>query len=257
MLIIIRTINGLKCLPEMPPSLDQRPGGTLNRRGATMLIFNVSMMKTPDKKTLLMYRKTLAAALCMTGALALTSHAQQSDSVLVDVDACIELESREDQLACYEERVNEALRMRESEAESAGVAAAAESDATLEPEDSRTSRRAARREARLAEQRQADLERRQRAAEEAAIAAAEAAAALADPNYTAGEIVAEVTALREIEPDGYLITLDNGQIWRQSQTKRYPLFVGATVKLRPSPWGPSYRLTDPNVGNFIQVRRID
>jgi hypothetical protein len=204
-----------------------------------------------------MYQKAFTTTLFLTGGLAFTVDAQQSDGLLVDVDACIELEAREDQLACYEERVNEVLRTRNSEADSSGREATADSDVAPEPEESRTSRRAERREARLAEQRRIELERRQQAAEEAAIAAAEAAAALEDADYTAGEIVAEVVEIREMEPDAYMITLDNGQIWRQSQPKRYPLFIGATVQLRPSPWGPSYRLTDPNVGNFIQVRRID
>lgn len=223
----------------------------------TMLVSTVNIAGTRNKKTLLMHRNTLAASLFLTGGLALSAYAQQSDGVLVDVDACIDLESRDAQLACYEERVNEALRARNSESDPNSQQSAADSEAAFEPESSRSSRRAERREARLAEQRQLELERRQRAADEALIAAAEAQAALEDSDYTAGEIVAEVTELREMEPDAYMITLDNGQIWRQSQAKRYPLFVGATVELRPSPWGPSYRLTDPNVGNFIQVRRIN
>jgi hypothetical protein len=222
-----------------------------------MLISNVNIAETPNKKTASMHPNTFAISLLLTGGLTCNAYAQQSDGVLVDVDDCIELETREAQLTCYEERVNEVLRSRNEESGSSSQAAATDNDAALEPEPSRISRRAERREARLAEQRQIELERRQRAAEEAVIAAAEAQAALEDAEYTAGEIVAEVIELREMEPDAYMITLDNGQIWRQSQAKRYPLFVGATVELRPSPWGPSYRLTDPNVGNFIQVRRIN
>jgi hypothetical protein len=215
------------------------------------------MTERQKNNTPLTHRFAAAATFLVVYGLVLTSHAQPTEGVLVDVDACLALETRAEQLACYEERVNEALRARESGASTSERQPAARNAAAAEPDESSLSRRAERRAERAADRQQRELERRQRAAAEAALAAAEAAAALEDPNHTAGEIVGEIVELGEMEPDAYIITLDNGQIWRQNQPKRYPLFVGSRVELRPSTWGPSYRLTDPTVGNFIQVRRVN
>jgi hypothetical protein len=222
-----------------------------------MVICPDDMTEKQKSKTPSMHRVAATAILLMAHGLVLTSHAQPTEGVLVDVDACLTLETRAEQLACYEEQVNEALRARESDTGTSNRQPTAGSAAATAPEEPSVSRRAERRAERDAERQQRELERRERAAAEAALVAVEAAAAVADPNHTAGEIVGEIVELREMEPDAYMITLDNGQIWRQSQPKRYPLFVGVTVELRPSPWGPSFRLTDPNVGNFIQVRRVN
>jgi len=194
-----------------------------------------------------------------------TSRAQSQEPVLVDVDTCIELETREQQLECYEQRVNEALQARAGEGNADDQAPASPGVGAAEaPEQSRASRRAERREAREMERRTREIERREREAaeaaqraEEAALAAAEAAAAIEDPSFTPGEIVARIVEFREIEPDAYLITLDNGQVWRQSSPRRYNLSTGAEVRLRPTRFGASYRLTDPNVGSYIQVRRVN
>jgi hypothetical protein len=225
-----------------------------------MVICPRSMVEKYQNTPSSMRLAAAAATLLAANGVILTGHAQPAEGVLVDVEACLVLETRAELLACYEERVNEALRARESRSGSGPGDAqptAARTAAAPEPEESGETRRAERRAERDAERQQRELERRQRAAAEATLAAAEAVAALEDPEHIAGEIVGQIVGLREMEPDAYIITLDNGQVWRQSQPKRYPLFVGTTVELRPSPWGPSYRLTDPDVGNFIQVRRVD
>ena len=210
---------------------------------------------------------TISLAAC---GLAITSNAQLPDSgssrVIVDVDTCVNLETREQQLECYGNRVNEVLRAREAQANANANANVNEpettivSDVTVEPEPSRASRSAERREAREAETRQREADEAAAAAaaavEAAVAAAAEAIAAAEDPSYTAGEIVAKITQLREMEPDAYFVYLDNGQVWRQNVPKSYLLRIGAEVRLRPGRMGPSYRLTDPEVGNFIQVRRV-
>ena len=70
------------------------------------------------------------------------------------------------------------------------------------------------------------------------------------------EIFATVTALRETIPNTLVITLDNGQVWQQTQAKRYPLRVGSEVRLYSTRWGSSYRLTSPDRGSFITVRLV-
>jgi len=213
----------------------------------------------------MMRHSTIAAATLALCGVAMNCHAQQPDSdhVIVDVDTCVDLGTREQRLECYEARVNEILQARETEESTAEADITIPSSEPVEPESSRASRRTDRREAREAEKLEREAAARAaaaaaalEAAAQAAEVAAEAAAAAEDPSYTAGEIVATISALRELEPNAYLITLDNGQVWRQDHEKPYLLRVGTEVRLRPSNWGPSYRLTDPNVGNFIAVRRI-
>jgi hypothetical protein len=141
--------------------------------------------------------------------------AQAPEGANVDVADCLELESREQQLECVEERFDAALKTREAAAEAAREAAAAASEA---------SRRAA--------------------------------AGLPGGSDEPNEIVATITSFREVEPNEFLISLDNGQVWRQNRPQRYLLRVGAEVRLRSTHFGPSYRLTDPEVGSFIQVERV-
>lgn len=69
------------------------------------------------------------------------------------------------------------------------------------------------------------------------------------------ELVDRIAAL-EKSPEGWIITLDNGQIWRQSINKRYNLHDGQQVRIYPTYWGSDYRLSAEGNGAFIQVRRI-
>jgi hypothetical protein len=158
---------------------------------------------------------TIAVAVLATSGLVNTVSAQQSAGVTVDVDSCLDLKSRDEQLACYEARVNEVLQAQEA---AGNVSAPPASAAPARP------------------------------------AAVSAPAEAADEDQI--EFVASITALREILPNQFEISLDNGQVWRQSRPKRYNLYLGAEVTLRPGRWGPSYRLTDPKVGNFVQVKRV-
>lgn len=200
---------------------------------------------------------TIAAAMLCTCALTTASYAQETTSGVESVDTCISLETREQLLECYEDRIDEVLRAREANGDTNEPETTTVSDSPTAPEQATTSSRAERREARETERRQRDAAAAAVAAAAAATAAAEAAAAAEDPSYTAGEIIANITAIREMEPDAYLITLDNGQTWRQNAPKRYLLRIGSEVHLRPSTWGPSYRLTDPEVGDYIQVKRVE
>ena len=65
-----------------------------------------------------------------------------------------------------------------------------------------------------------------------------------------------VTALRETVPNAYLITLDNGQVWRQNRAQEYPLQPGQRVTLHATRWGHSYRLSVASLNGFIQVERV-
>jgi hypothetical protein len=181
-------------------------------------------------------RFAIAAAGLAGVVAATTSNAQPAESVNVDVAACLELETRSEQLACYEARVDETLRTRESgQSASAPASATSTSDRTSGAATSNDERRDSR-----------EPER------------AEPAATLFGSGSDTGtdEIVATIVRLREMEPDAFLIYLDNDQIWRQNRPRRYALQEGAEVELRSTKWGSSYRLTDPNLRGFIQVERV-
>lgn len=69
------------------------------------------------------------------------------------------------------------------------------------------------------------------------------------------ELTSTITALRQTVPNRYLIGLENGQIWRQMTSKRYPLQIGHQVRIYPSKWGSAYRLSVEKLSGFIQVER--
>jgi len=70
------------------------------------------------------------------------------------------------------------------------------------------------------------------------------------------DIVATVTELHETVPNAWLITLDNGQVWRQNIPQRFALKAGQRVTLRGTKWGTSYRLSTEALNGFIQVERV-
>jgi len=182
----------------------------------------------------------------------MTANAQAPEGLLVDVESCVTLKSRQQQLECYESQVQAALGARGDEAGSN----VPESGNVREPAaGTESAHKPSRAEQREVERRRREADRRQREATAALAAAAEAAVAAEDLSYTAGEIVGEIAAFKEVRPDAYVIQLTNGQIWEQTHPRKYLLRVGAQVRIRPSSWGTSYRLTDPDVGSFIQVTR--
>ena len=242
-----------------------------------MVIFiGYMMIDTNNNKKPVSRQFPMTASGLMLLALAATSASgQTTESVIVDVGACVNIEARQQRLECYENRVNEMLRVREFErgaSQSANAsagqaparagapsnsqrnAAIAATAATAATAASAPQAAAREEDAQEEELSRAELRARRRSerAQAQAQAAVEAAAALA---AAPTEITAAVTEIREIEPNMVLVTLDNGQQWRQNRALRYPMQVGAVVTLRPSQWGSSYRLTDPAIGGFIQVER--
>ena len=159
-----------------------------------------------------------------------TTIAQESDSFNVDLAACIDLDTEEARFACYEERVNAA---RSNEAAPGGAASQSSATAAESPQpiasDAQTAGNAV---ARPQSGRDAGPFERQ-------------------------EIFGTITELREITPNTWVITLDNGQIWQMNQPRRYPLRVGLEVMLYDTRWGSSYRLTAPEHGSFVQVELVN
>jgi hypothetical protein len=67
-----------------------------------------------------------------------------------------------------------------------------------------------------------------------------------------------VVALQERNPNRFLITLESGQVWYQSNSQRFRLTEGMAVRIYLSPLKGSYRLgrDDGKENGFIQVERI-
>lgn len=71
------------------------------------------------------------------------------------------------------------------------------------------------------------------------------------------EIRSSIAAIEVRRRNQHVITLENGQVWRQSLAKRYPLRVGQEVRIYSTRWGNSSRLSAIESNGFIQVERIE
>jgi len=185
-----------------------------------------------------------AAALMLSFGLCVPASAQDSDALNVDLSQCVGLATEQARFECYQERVDAALENRDVSPQGAAV------------EPASPARPAA------------------AAAPAAAAVPATPAAAPAptappiqsaartqvnrsiEPEPEPEEIFGTIAALQERGPNIWVITLDNGQIWAMNLPRRYPLRVGQDVKVYPTQWGSSYRLTVPEHGSFVQVERV-
>jgi hypothetical protein len=66
-----------------------------------------------------------------------------------------------------------------------------------------------------------------------------------------------IAALEQRMPNLWLITLTSGQRWVQMLNKPYAMKVGDEVRIYPTIWGGSYRLTASRLSGYIQVQRVD
>jgi hypothetical protein len=169
---------------------------------------------------------SIVAAAALLGAAWSASPAlgQERREVTVDIERCLDLESTEAQQACFGAEVNQVL---QEQGSSTAEASTRNSEASRET-GNQASRVAEQPVARAAEPEDAD-----------------------DVEYR-GTIV----EMREYLPSAYIIRLDNGQIWEQTEPKRYPLRPGLEVRIYPTRWGQRYRLTGVDSGGHIQVRRV-
>jgi hypothetical protein len=188
--------------------------------------------------------------------------AQDSEKLTVEVNDCLAIEKRDERLACFDAQVEAARRRSPSEGAPAEPNRPAPPAAAAPPPPPAPAGRSAAAPAPAAPTRNAESGAR------TAPPAAEAEAPREGRRSRSGddfgrkvqaqeaeqEIVATVTDLRETVPNSYVITLDNGQVWRQSVPQRYPLRKGLEVRLRETKFG--YRLTAPQYRGQIPVERV-
>ncbi|MFZ8929461.1 MAG: hypothetical protein EBS81_07135 [Gammaproteobacteria bacterium] len=74
----------------------------------------------------------------------------------------------------------------------------------------------------------------------------------ADGTEELRDVVAELDTYRNM----LVITLESGQVWRQTHSRRFNLRVGDAVSISPSRWGESFRLEAERLNGFIQVGRM-
>ena len=156
---------------------------------------------------------------------------EQGGTVTVDVARCLELDAPEARLACFGAQVDEVLEERSP----AVPEATSEAVETVEADP-------------------ATAQRQEAAGRAAAAPVAEPAR---DSEPESGEFFGTIVDIRERLPNAYVIRLDNGQIWEQTEPKRYPLRPGLEVRIYPTRWGSRYRLTGIDTGGNIQVRRVE
>ena len=199
-------------------------------------------------------RRAVVVLTSVSGISFATPSVLAQDSVKIDVGDCVKLKSPGERLDCYERQVNAA------EAQKAATPATPAPPAQSpgpSPAPTSTAPAAA-----------------AVPAAGAAAAAASSPAASAPPSAPARppqthgssssksekalppDIVATITALRTMEPNTWLITLDNGQVWRQSYPQTFVLEPGVQVTLRASKWGSAYRLSAEGLNGYIQVQRV-
>jgi len=191
-----------------------------------------------------------AGALCKVGLLAAMlagllvlqpAAGQDTDAVTVEVGRCIELDSAEARLACFDAQVGGVLDER-------STAEPSEPSPSIDNAD--PSRNQPERDAVLT--RQAQRVERATARPTANVPPRRAEAEPEAPDEYFGTVV----TLRERLPNAHVITLDNGQIWEQVEPKLYPLRPGLEVRIYPTKWGDAYRLNGQGTGGHIKVRRV-
>ncbi len=159
--------------------------------------------------------------------------AQGVDSVTVDVGECVNLQSPEERFACYERRVGAARAAPAASPADARAAGSSPAAPAASPESDGVA-----------------------GGRPEAVGDAAPAAAPQTEAPEAQEFVATVQSVRQTVPNSHVITLDNGQIWRQTYAEWYPLRAGQKVRVRPSKWGGTFWLTADGANGFIQVKRV-
>jgi hypothetical protein len=65
-----------------------------------------------------------------------------------------------------------------------------------------------------------------------------------------------VSSARRVEPTKWLLTLQSGQVWRQTVGKDYLVRPGDQVRISSSDWGNDFRLSVEGRRGYIQVSRV-
>lgn len=176
--------------------------------------------------------------------------AQSEQRLMVDVGPCVDIQSTLERFECYESRVEAA---RDSGGGASTSPSRHSSRETIIPSPSPRPE---------PEQRQQTADRNSTRQDQSRDVADEDSFGLQErrreerEEEKRQELRSTITALEETVPNSYLITLENGQVWRQMRPERYRIQVGHDVRIYPSPFGSSFRLSADELRGFIQVERV-
>ena len=174
-------------------------------------------------------RRSIAVCVATSASCAVAAFdllAQEGDRVTIDARPCMEIESPDERLACFEAQVNDA---RSGERNQSSSPAPSTDNASPRGEQRSPSPAEVSRTPRRDDVREAPAQ---------------------------NESFGNIAALERRARDRYRITLDTGAIYEQRFAERYMLRVGQRVRIYRSQWGESQRLQADGVNGFIQVMRV-
>ncbi|HEX6996245.1 MAG TPA: hypothetical protein VF339_19100 [Gammaproteobacteria bacterium] len=188
-------------------------------------------------------------AAAIGGVFAGVAQAQSGRTLMIDVADCVEIESPSERFRCYESRVDAALGRDD------GRAAHSVTQAAEDGADESARRFAATPSGGVIAEH--DLEAPPAAgASDFGFRRSDEDARERRRDRDREELFGTVASVQETVPNSYIVTLENGQVWRQVRPKFYPLRPGHRVRIYPTNWGDSYRMSAEELNGFIQVERI-
>ena len=198
--------------------------------------------------------KTLPYSLCMLVS-AVVFAADNTDAVIMDASPCLDIVSPIERLACFEKQANAAQGRSTSILQQNLPVVSIPGNSRQQPAQSLP-------------QAPPQVEPQpafgtQQEVENANIAPADSVEnnfglpeEKVNERAQSNELIARVAEIKELNRNRFLITLQNGQVWEQMQTRRFALAEGDEVRIYPSRWGSSYRLSSRSHKGYIQVQRL-
>lgn len=188
-------------------------------------------------------KQALVYAITAAGCLgSISIQGAEPAQLMIDAGPCVLLENASRRYACYEQQVEAALNG--SAAASQAPPAASSGASVSETAVAGT------------------------AAAVAGAAATSGTASSAEDDFGFPEPEAEeekaveelhsvISELEETVPNQHLITLENGQVWRQTRPdSRFRMRSGHHVRVYPTRWGDDYRMSVEELRGYIQVERV-
>jgi len=198
--------------------------------------------------------KTLPCSLCMLVSVAVFA-ADNTDAVIMDASPCLDIVSPIERLACFEKQASAAQGRSTSILQQNLPVVSIPGNSRQQPAQSLP-------------QAPPQVEPQpafgtQQEVENANIAPADSVEnnfglpeEKVNEREQSNELIARVAEIKELNPNRFLITLQNGQVWEQMQTRRFALAEGDEIRIYPSRWGSSYRLSSRSHKGYIQVQRL-
>ena len=187
-----------------------------------------------------------------------TSPVMAEQPLTIDVSSCVHIQSAIERLTCYDELADQALKTR-SDLEPIGMSGPESDSGSNNPVTTFEQERVAPEEVIQSSPKMEQVPVIEQKISQPGRVIEEKFGLPPEKQEDEKELVelhSTVSELKEYVPNRYLITLENGQVWRQMVGGKYELRVGHNVRIYPSRWGKSFRLSVEGFKGFIQVERV-